>query len=58
VSVLGVIGGSGVYALDALEDARWEKVESPFGTPSDALLRGRLHGVETVFLPTRSSAAA
>ena len=51
MSVLGVIGGSGVYALDALEDARWEKVESPFGTPSDALLRGRLHGVETVFLP-------
>jgi 5'-methylthioadenosine phosphorylase len=51
MSVLGVIGGSGVYELDALEDARWEKLESPFGTPSDALLRGRLHGQEVVFLP-------
>jgi 5'-methylthioadenosine phosphorylase len=51
MAVLGVIGGSGVYALDALEDARWEKVESPFGTPSDALLRGRLAGIEAVFLP-------
>jgi 5'-methylthioadenosine phosphorylase len=51
MAVLGVIGGSGVYALDALEDARWEKVESSFGTPSDALLRGRLAGVEAVFLP-------
>jgi 5'-methylthioadenosine phosphorylase len=51
VSVLGVIGGSGVYALDQLEDARWEKVESSFGAPSDALLRGRLHGTPTVFLP-------
>ena len=51
MAVLGVVGGSGVYALDALEDARWEKIESPFGTPSDALLRGRLAGVEAVFLP-------
>jgi 5'-methylthioadenosine phosphorylase len=51
VSVLGVIGGSGVYALDALEGARWEKVESPFGVPSDELLRGRLHGIDVVFLP-------
>jgi 5'-methylthioadenosine phosphorylase len=51
MAVLGVLGGSGVYALDALEDARWEKVESSFGTPSDALLRGRLAGLEVVFLP-------
>jgi 5'-methylthioadenosine phosphorylase len=51
MGVLGVIGGSGVYAFDAIEDARWEKVESPFGTPSDALLRGRLHGQEVAFLP-------
>jgi 5'-methylthioadenosine phosphorylase len=50
-SVFGVVGGSGVYELDGLEDARWEKVESPFGAPSDALLRGRLGGVEVVFLP-------
>ena len=50
-SVIGVLGGSGVYELDGLEDARWERVASPFGEPSDALLRGRLGGVEYVFLP-------
>ncbi len=49
--VLGVLGGSGLYALEELEGARWEKVESPFGAPSDALLRGRLGGVPLVFLP-------
>ena len=51
MSVIGVLGGSGVYALDALEGARWEKAESPFGTPSDELLRGEIGGVELVFLP-------
>jgi 5'-methylthioadenosine phosphorylase len=51
MTVIGVLGGSGVYAFDALEDARWEAAYSPFGTPSDALLRGRLSGVELVFLP-------
>lgn len=48
--VLGFIGGSGVYAMDALEDARRIDVETPWGAPSDALLRGRLHGVDAVFL--------
>jgi 5'-methylthioadenosine phosphorylase len=51
MTVIGVLGGSGVYAFDALEDARWEPAYSSFGTPSDALLRGRLAGVELVFLP-------
>ncbi len=50
-TVVGVVGGSGLYELDGLEDARWEKVESTFGTPSDALLRGRLGCLEHVFLP-------
>lgn len=50
-TVLGIIGGSGVYEIDGLEDARWEVFESPFGAPSDALLRGTLAGVEMVFLP-------
>jgi 5'-methylthioadenosine phosphorylase len=49
--VIGVVGGSGVYELDGLEDARWERVDSPFGEPSDELLRGRIAGVEYVFLP-------
>jgi 5'-methylthioadenosine phosphorylase len=43
--VVGILGGSGVYELDGLADARWEKVESPFGAPSDELLFGELNGV-------------
>src|SRR5512145_1057819 len=49
--MLGVLGGSGVYALDGLAGARWEKVESPFGTPSDELLLGALAGTPVAFLP-------
>ena len=49
--VIGVIGGSGVYELDALADKRWQRVDSPFGAPSDELLFGSLDGVEMVFLP-------
>jgi 5'-methylthioadenosine phosphorylase len=51
MAVVGVLGGSGVYELDGLRGARWEKVESSFGVPSDELLRGELDGVEFVFLP-------
>ncbi|WP_041796869.1 S-methyl-5'-thioadenosine phosphorylase [Pararhodospirillum photometricum] len=49
--VLGVIGGSGVYDIDGLENARWETVESSFGAPSDQLLCGTLDGLDMVFLP-------
>jgi len=49
--VIGVIGGSGLYEIDGLEDVRWETIESPFGTPSDQLLFGRLGEVQMVFLP-------
>jgi 5'-methylthioadenosine phosphorylase len=48
---IGIIGGSGLYAIDALEDAQWIAVETPWGTPSDALLTGTIHGVKLVFLP-------
>ncbi len=51
MGVVGVIGGSGVYQIDGLEGARWRKVESPFGQPSDELLFGTLAGQELVFLP-------
>lgn len=49
--VIGVIGGSGLYAIDALENAQWIDVTSPWGTPSDALLTGTIAGVKFVFLP-------
>jgi len=50
-TVLGIIGGSGVYDIDGLENARWEAVKSPWGEPSDALLMGRYKGVDMIFLP-------
>jgi 5'-methylthioadenosine phosphorylase len=50
-TMIGVIGGSGVYELAGLEDATWVDVESPFGMPSDQVLTGRLDGVAMAFLP-------
>ncbi|MBT3237771.1 MAG: S-methyl-5'-thioadenosine phosphorylase [Rhodospirillaceae bacterium] len=49
--VIGVIGGSGVYDIDGLENTRWEKISSSFGEPSDELLFGELDGQQMVFLP-------
>ena len=49
--VLGVIGGSGLYGVEGLKDARWTRVDSPFGAPSDELLMGTLGDVRLVFLP-------
>lgn len=50
-TVLGIIGGSGVYDIDGLENPQWITVESPFGDASDDLLVGTLDGVKMVFLP-------
>ena len=47
---VGVIGGSGLYAIAGLEDEQEIEVQTPFGLPSDQLRVGRLEGVETVFL--------
>ncbi|HEX4886331.1 MAG TPA: 5'-methylthioadenosine phosphorylase, partial [Casimicrobiaceae bacterium] len=49
--MLAIIGGSGVYAMDALADARWTRVETPFGSPSDEILVGTLDGRRVAFLP-------
>ncbi len=49
--VLGVIGGSGLYRIEDLEDGRWERIASPWGVPSDEVYRGRVGSVELVFLP-------
>jgi 5'-methylthioadenosine phosphorylase len=50
-TVLGIIGGSGVYDIAGLEHARRDRVVSPWGEPSDQLLFGRLAGVDMIFLP-------
>jgi 5'-methylthioadenosine phosphorylase len=48
---IGIIGGSGLYAIDGLEDAEWRRVDTPWGPPSDELLFGRIGQVNLVFLP-------
>jgi len=48
---LGIIGGSGIYNMDGLEDPKWVSVNSPWGVPSDDILTGRLRGIEMAFLP-------
>jgi 5'-methylthioadenosine phosphorylase len=50
-TIIGVIGGSGVYDIEALENTRRQSVESPFGAPSDELMFGELNGQAMVFLP-------
>ncbi len=47
---IGIIGGSGLYQMEALSDVKEIKVETPFGDPSDALITGKLDGVPVAFL--------
>ena len=49
-SVLGVIGGSGLYQMDGLGRVRELDVRTPFGRPSDKLIRGKLGEVDVIFL--------
>ncbi len=48
---LGIIGGSGLYVMQALSSAHWRTTETPWGHPSDALLEGEIAGLPVVFLP-------
>ncbi len=48
---VGVIGGSGLYAMEGLTNVRTAKVATPFGSPSDAYIIGTLDGVRVAFLP-------
>jgi 5'-methylthioadenosine phosphorylase len=50
-SVLGVIGGSGIYDLPGLANVREESLTSPWGEPSAPLIRGEIAGLPVVFLP-------
>ena len=49
--VIGLIGGSGLYDVEGLEEREWRRVHTPWGEPSDLLLFGRLAGIRCVFLP-------
>jgi len=50
-TMIGIIGGSGVYQIDGLEGASWVGIKTPWGAPSDEVLVGRLQGVPMAFLP-------
>ena len=49
--IIGVIGGSGLYQMSEIEGVREVEVKTPFGKPSDRLIRGQLGNVELIFLP-------
>jgi len=49
-ALVGIIGGSGLYEMAAMQDAQEHVMATPFGTPSDALVTGTVHGVPVAFL--------
>ncbi|MEM7743437.1 MAG: S-methyl-5'-thioadenosine phosphorylase [Pseudomonadota bacterium] len=51
MAYIGIIGGSGLYQIDGLENPEWVTVDSPWGTPSDQILTGRLGDANVAFLP-------
>src|SRR3712207_6244144 len=48
---IGIIGGSGLFRSEGVENATEQRVETPFGDPSDALIGGQMHGRQVYFLP-------
>ena len=50
-TMIGIIGGSGLYDIEGLEGAKWVTVETPWGEPSDQVFTGTLDGVKMAFLP-------
>ena len=48
---LGVIGGSGIYNIDSVQDGHWISVDTTFGVPSDKIFTGILNGIHVAFLP-------
>src|SRR5437773_5117469 len=51
IPAIGIIGGSGLYHMEQLRDATEQKIETPFGSPSDLLIGGKLSGRRVYFLP-------
>lgn len=48
---IGIIGGSGLYQMEGVENPTEQRVQTPFGDPSDAVIGGRMHGRQVYFLP-------
>ncbi len=50
-AAIGIIGGSGLYQMEGVEDLQEVRISTPFGEPSDALLIGKVDGIDVAFLP-------
>jgi 5'-methylthioadenosine phosphorylase len=50
-AAIGIIGGSGLYQMESVENPTERRVTTPFGDPSDVLIGGQLHGRQVYFLP-------
>ncbi|MEI6034986.1 MAG: S-methyl-5'-thioadenosine phosphorylase [Verrucomicrobiae bacterium] len=48
---IGIIGGSGLYQIDGFSEQAEVDISTPFGSPSDAIIGGQLHGRQVFFLP-------
>lgn len=48
---IGIIGGSGLYQMEGVEEPTEQRIETPFGPPSDALIGGKMQGRQIYFLP-------
>jgi len=55
-ALLAILGGSGVYGFDGLEEVEELRPDTPFGQPSDSILLGKLGGVPVAFLPRHGRA--
>jgi 5'-methylthioadenosine phosphorylase len=51
IPAIGIIGGSGLYQMEELREATEHKIDTPFGSPSDTLVGGKLSGRQVYFLP-------
>jgi 5'-methylthioadenosine phosphorylase len=51
IPAIGIIGGSGLYQMEGVENPSEQRVETPFGDPSDAIIGGQVHGRQVYFLP-------
>ena len=49
--MLGIIGGSGIYEIEGVENGEWSRVSTPYGDPSDEILIGTLNKIKVAFLP-------
>ncbi len=56
--VLGILGGSGLYDIEGLDNPQWIEIDTPWGEPSEAILFAELYGVKLRFLPRHGRAHA